>query len=681
MTNEDLSVTFPDFPELTETDLQLTKDYLGNYPSSPLKDVLSPSIVLARMDSSDVISLPVDDSGEELARRESGVKGVLKDSDGTSDSEGRMNRPVRSRQLPDRLEDYVSTVEVTEEDVDDEVWEVQGDYGPEPIPDIPVDMSVEGHPGTWHQVNAVKSVASKEDHPTLGQAMESNEWHPLWKTAAQDEFNSIAQHGVYDEVEFEHIPKDATIYPTKMVFDKTYDTVGTFVKAKARLVMIGNYVTEAFKSLFAPTVNERCVKLVFILSIILGLFITGVDIKCAFLHPEMATPVYVSLPSKLTQGSPRYWKLKKTLYGLSESPRALYDDCAKLLQANGYTRTEYDPCMFYKRKGTEIVMVVVHVDDFIIASSTKKLTRELLVILKSRYEIKQTSSLEDFLGINIAYLDNGSILLSQPHKIAQIAKDYNLLGVAPPRVPMSSSFNDEYQNDAPPCDVKKYLSLLGRLMFVVKTRPDIAYALNRLATRSHCATERDFKALLRVASYLYGSRELGLKMNKSSADDRAAATRLACYVDASYATHPDCKSHTGYCFSLGNTMAMFFSRTFKQANVTLSSTEAENAAAVEATKEIVWFRGLLTELGFEQLEPTMVYCDNASTIIMAHDFSGNYKRVKHYMVRVNFMLEQVRLQSVRLKHVDTKVNVADILTKPLGPIDFLRLRPLLLGYE
>ena len=85
----------------------------------------------------------------------------------------------------------------------------------------------------------------------------------MWKATAQDEFNSIAQHEVYDEVECEDIPKEATIYPTKMVFDKKYDTVDSFVKAKARLVAIGNYVTEAFKSLFAPTVNERCVKLVF----------------------------------------------------------------------------------------------------------------------------------------------------------------------------------------------------------------------------------------------------------------------------------------------------------------------------------------------------------------------------------------------------------------------------------
>jgi hypothetical protein len=152
-------------------------------------------------------------------------------------------------------------------------------------------------------------------------------------------------------------------------------------------------------------------------------------------------------------------------------------------------------------------------------------------------------------------------------------------------------------------------------------------------------------------------------------------------VDASYASHPDSKSHTGYCFSLGDTLAMFYSRTFKQTNVTLSSTEAENAATVEATKEIMWFRDLLTELGFPQIKPTLVFADNASMIKLATDFSGNHKRVKHYMTRINFMIEQIKLGTIHLEHVATELNVADILTKPLGPTAFLRLRPLLMGYE
>ena len=161
-----------------------------------------------------------------------------------------------------------------------------------------------------------------------------------------------------------------------------------------------------------------------------------------------------------------------------------------------------------------------------------------------------------------------------------------------------------------------------------------------------------------------------MKFEKSSSRDIAAATKLSCYVDASYATHPDSKSHTGYCFSLGDSLAMFYSRTFKQTNVTLSSTEAENADAFEATKEIIWFRELLAELGFPQLEPTLVFADNASMITLAKDFSGNHKRVKHYMTRINFMIEQIQNSIIVIEHVESKYNIADILTKPLGPTDF-----------
>jgi hypothetical protein len=151
-------------------------------------------------------------------------------------------------------------------------------------------------------------------------------------------------------------------------------------------------------------------------------------------------------------------------------------------------------------------------------------------------------------------------------------------------------------------------------------------------------------------------------------------------VDASYASHADLKSHTGYCFSLSDGPGgMFFARTVKQTNVTLSSTECENCAAVEATKEVLWFRQILSELGFQQEEPTVVHEDSASMIALAEAFSGNHKRVKHYMVRINFLIEQVKNKVIKMKHVSSEANVADILTKPLGPCDFIRLRELLLG--
>ena len=114
----------------------------------------------------------------------------------------------------------------------------------------------------------------------------------------------------------------------------------------------------------------------------------------------------------------------------------------------------------------------------------------------------------------------------------------------------------------------------------------------------------------------------------------------------------------------------------------MSSTEAENAAAVEVTKETLWFRHLLSDLGFHQLEPTVLYSASKSMITLASAYSGNHKRVKHYLTRVNFMIEQVKKGNVGLKHVSIKHNVTDnILTKPLGPQDFIRLRAQLLGME
>ena len=146
------------------------------------------------------------------------------------------------------------------------------------------------------------------------------------------------------------------------------------------------------------------------------------------------------------------------------------------------------------------------------------------------------------------------------------------------------------------------------------------------------------------------------------------------YLDASYASHKDSKSHTGYTFGLGITQA---TRAFSAA---LSSTEAENAAAVEATKETLWFRQLLNDLGFHQLEPTVLYADSESMIALAENTGSAHKRVKHYITRVNFMIEQVKKGNIVLKHVSTFDNVADILTKPLGPQNFIRHRTHLVAW-
>jgi hypothetical protein len=135
---------------------------------------------------------------------------------------------------------------------------------------------------------------------------------------------------------------------------------------------------------------------------------------------------------------------------------------------------------------------------------------------------------------------------------------------------MASNFNDVDQNNL---DLKIFMSLLGKLIFIIKTCPDVAYDVNKMATRAVKHIMKDYYALLRIVRYLVAT--------------------------------------AGYTFCLGDPHnTMFYLRTMKQSNVTLSSTESENAAAVKAAKDILWFRQLLTELGFNQFHPTIVFASH-----------------------------------------------------------------------
>lgn len=348
---------------------------------------------------------------------------------------------------------------------------------------------------------------------------------------------------------------------------------------------------------------------------------------------------------------------------------------------NGYKRTGGDPCSFYKgHPSGKYLMTVIHVDDFLVAGDTKETVDEFVRIIERKYTIKRTMDVEKFLGIRVTHLPNGQIKLSQPQRITEMMDTYQLHDIPYPSVPMPATFSDEYQDNAPRCDYGIFMTLLGQLMFIVKTRPDIAYSVNGMATRAMKATTRDYSSLLRIVSYLGGTKDLGVVFSKGLSNQAIAdIIKLIAWVDAAYATHTDSKSHTGYCFSLGLLGAMFYCKSSKQSIVTLSSTEAEIVAGVECVKEVIWLRNQLAELGFPQIEPTIIFADNSSMITLASDFSGNHKRVKHYLIRINFLLEQVRARIIEFRKVPGPNNTSDMFTKPLGPVDFLRHRPNALG--
>ena len=183
---------------------------------------------------------------------------------------------------------------------------------------------------------------------------------------------------------------------------------------------------------------------------------------------------------------------------------------------------------------------------------------------------------------------------------------------------MRTDWDEVEQDKAARCEGGIFRTLLGMLIFLLRTRPDIAFAVNTLATRCASATLRDLDAIHEVILYLKCTAHLELSYNPTDPDLCHTVGRLYGWADAAYACHRDGKSHSGMCLSYGLPGTGKFSSTSKkQSLVCLSSTEAELYAAVEATKDIIFCRAILAELGFHQRHPTTLYVDNTSLITLA----------------------------------------------------------------
>jgi hypothetical protein len=520
---------------------------------------------------------------------------------------------------------------------------------------------------------ATNRQARTSANPTFTTAKKLPDW-PDWNEAIAKELQMLDDLGCFEQIRRHEVATDPAtgrkhqVIPCKIDLKLKYDAKGHPTKHKARLVVLGNQEWPTIREVFSPTVNSKTINLLLALAAQQGLTLYGLDIFGAFITADIDGPVYVQLPPGLVppdiDGNSPIWRLRRTLYGLNRAPKAFYDQLTAFLLTGHYNRSINDPCLFFRlySDGRRIYFCI-HVDDFAIAASDNELIAELCDHLKQRYTITESDNLESFLGIHIVQED-GRLYLSQPGHIAKCAKAAGITPTSKPTyIPLSPTFSDEEQDQAPPADKSAYATLLGMLIFVLRTRPDVAFAVNRLATRAAQATEKDMVALRQVASYLYTTAHLELVYNSANPEQRTTVAQLYAYSDAAYLAHTDSKSHSGLNFTLGQNTGVFHARSQKQKIVTLSSTEAEIYAAIESVKDIVFFRDILKELGYEQFEPTSLFIDNKSAITLGQAVSGHQHKVRHFMGRLRYLIEQVEAKVVRLEHMSGDIHPSDVLTK------------------
>ena len=297
-----------------------------------------------------------------------------------------------------------------------------------------------------------------------------------------------------------------------------------------------------------------------------------------------------------------------------------------------------------------------------------KMMMEFKEDMMKMFEMTDLGLMNYFLGIEVNQQKEG-IFICQKKYTEALLKKFKMYGCKPVATPLVTNEKLQKKDGAPEADASRYRSLIGSLLYLTATRPDIMYAVSLLSRFMQSPSQIHFGVGKRILRYLQGTKEFGIWYKTMT------SSRLLGYTDSDWAgSVDDMKSTSGFAFSLGSGIFSWASK--KQATVALSTAEAEYVAAAEATSQAIWLRRILKEMSEYQDKPTVIYCDNKSAIAMVKN-PVHHHRTKHIAIKYHFIREAEANNKVRLEYCTTEDQIADIFTKALPRPRFELLRAML----
>jgi len=412
--------------------------------------------------------------------------------------------------------------------------------------------------------------------------------HDCWKQAMQTELNALDQIGPWQIVD---LPSSVKPIGCRWVYKVKHNVNGSIERYKARLVAKGYNPIEGldYFNTFSHVAKVTTVRLVIALASINHWFLHQLDVNNAFLHGDLHEDVCLIVPPGVTTSKPnQVCKLPKSLYGLKQASRKWYEKLIGLLISNGYQQATSDASLFTKKASDSFTILLVYVDDIILAGDSLIEIAFIKNVLNQAFKIKDLGTLKYFLGLEVAHSQSG-ISLCQRKYCLDLLHDSGLLGSKPVTTPSDPSI--KLHNDSSPLftDVYAYRRLVGRLIYLNTTRPDITFITQQLSQFLSKPTHTHYNAALRVLKYPKGSPGRGIFFPRSS------SLHIQGYTDADWAGCKDTRhSISSHCFFLGQSLISW--RTKKQPTVSRSSSEAEYRAMASATCELQWLLYLLRDL-------------------------------------------------------------------------------------
>ena len=463
-------------------------------------------------------------------------------------------------------------------------------------------------------------------------------------------------------------PSNHPIIGTKWVFRNKLNEDGKIVRNKARLVAQGYSQEEGidYDETYAPVARLEAIRMLLSFACFKNFKLYQMDVKSAFLNGYISEQVFVRQPPGFENSSyPNHvYKLSKALYGLKQAPRAWYERLSKFLIDKGFKRGKVDTTLFIKSKDKDLLLVQIYVDDIIFGSSNPSLCEEFASLMQNEFEMSLMGELNYFLGLQIKQSEKG-IYLSQVKYIKEILKKFGMQDCKPIATPMCTSSSLNVDENGKAVDQKAYRGIIGSLLYLTASRPDIMFSVGMCARYQANPKESHLVASKRILRYIKGTSNLGLFYPKSENFD------LIAYSDADYGgCKIDRKSTSGICHFLGRSLVSWGSK--KQSTVDLSSTEAEYVAASSCCTQVLWIKHQLEDFGI-MLSEVPIKCDNTSTIALSKN-PVFHARTKHIDIKHHFLRDHVQKKEISLEFVNTEEQVADIFTKPLDSTRFDHFR-------
>lgn len=489
---------------------------------------------------------------------------------------------------------------------------------------------------------------------------------PHWHSAMLEEFQALCSNNTWDLVPR---PPDANVVSGKWVFRHKLNPDGSLARYKARWVLRGFSQQPGidFEETFSPVVKPATIRLVLSLALSKDWPIHQLDVKNAFLHGTLTETVFCQQPSGFVDADKPHHvcRLNKSLYGLKQAPRAWFSRFTTFITSLGFTSSKSDPSLFIYHKGSATAYLLLYVDDIILTASTTVFLNRIIHSLRQEFSMTDLGDLHYFLGVT-ARRTQGGLFLSQEQYAHDIINRANMTSCNPCSTPIDTRSKLPASVGPPVSNPTLYRSLAGALQYLTFTRPDISYAVQQVCLHMHDPREPHFNLIKRILRYVQGTADFGLHLTRSSCDS------LVAYSDADWAGCPDTrKSTSGYCVFLGDNLLSWSSK--RQPTVSRSSAEAEYRGVANAVAETCWLRQLMAELHCPLKTATIVYCDNISSVYLSSN-PVQHQRTKHVEIDLHFVRERVALGDVRVLHVPSSSQYADIFTKGLPSTLFLDFR-------